>query len=188
MDKGPQNRTWVLQKKHFCWVSWHIQIHLARQQFTAVLNQSVPSPPPTTLNNISPHLRVTSNDSFLSVWKKIILRRASSTIFPSFPGKLSRSLASILHSSCQKSLHWNTEGEDTGTLHHHNNLLFWLPGSIDLGAELKRRLWHPLQEKPNWCTMSQQKWKAAVSTYKYLEIKVELTSFNSVFCPRKRAS
>lgn len=171
MDKGPQNTTWVLQKKHFCWVSWHIQIHLARQQFTAVLNQSVPSPPPTTLNNISPHLRVTSNDSFLSVWKKIILRRASSTIFPSFPGKLSRSLASILHSSCQKSLHWNTEGEDTGTLHHHNNLLFWLPGSIDLGAELKRRLWHPFRRNQTGAPWTSRNGKLLLAPTNTLKLK-----------------
>lgn len=102
MERSPQNRIWILQKRHFCWVSWHIQIQLARQQLTAVLNQNVPSPPSTTLDDISPDLRVSLDESFLSVWKKIILRRTSSTIFPSFPGKLSRSLASIPYSSCQK--------------------------------------------------------------------------------------
>lgn len=167
MERSPQNRTWVLQKKHFCWVPWHTQIHLARQQLTAVLNQSVPCPPPTTLDNFSPNLTVTLDDSFPSVWKKIILRRVSSTIFPSFPGKLSRSLASILYSRRQKVIaleHGRRRHWDSSPSQQFAFLTPWKQG-LTLQQELKRSLWHPLQEKPNWCTMNQQKRKAAVSTY-----------------------
>lgn len=161
MERGPQNRTWLLQKRHFCWVSWHSQIHLAKQQLTAVLKQSVPSPPPTTLDNISPNLRVTLDESFLSVWKKITLRRAGSMIFPSFPGKLSRSSASTLQ-NCQKARTWAHQRRrhwDSSPSQQSAFLTPW-PWSRNW-----KRLWHPLQEKPSWCTMNQQKWKAAISTY-----------------------
>lgn len=157
MESVPQNRTWALREGHFCWKSFLAYPGIPSWIATYCspeLKGFLPSP--TTLGIFSPNLRVTSDESFIPVWKKIILRSASSIIFPSFSGKLFSSLASILHCSYQS---WYI-----GILKEKPLRLFTItaaflninhsPVAFTFEQELKKRLWHPLQEKAHWCNMN----------------------------------
>lgn len=199
MESDPQNRTWALQKRHFCWKSF-----LAYQGIpgwiatycSPELKSSVPSPPPATLGIFSPNLRVTLDESFIPVWKENILRIASSIIFFSFTGKLFRSLASILYCNGQCRYIGILKEKPLRLFTITTAWFFWTLTTSwyhsPLSGNWKGGFGTHCRRNHTGATWTSRKGKLLLAPVKYQEIKLRwqgtATSFCFLFCPRKRNS